>query len=116
MSLRHALLALIEADPMTGYELAKCFDQSANHIWKARHSQIYTELRRMEDQGLVAAETLPRGDKALATKRAYSLTRTGAEELSRWVSDIEPPPSLRDTTYLKATYLEYGSYQFAREQ
>lgn len=116
MSLKHALLALLEADPMTGYELAKYFDQSANHIWQARHSQIYTELRRMENEGLVAAETLPRGEKALATKRAYNLTARGAQELSRWVADIESPPSLRDTTYVKATYLEYGSYQMAREQ
>lgn len=116
MSLRHALLALLEAGPMTGYELAKCFDQSASHIWQARHSQIYTELRRMEDEGLVVAKTQPRGEKALATKRPYRLTSTGADQLSQWVAEIDPPPSLRDTTYVKATYLEYGSYHGAREQ
>jgi PadR family transcriptional regulator AphA len=116
MSLRHALLALIEVGPITGYELAKRFDQSASHIWQARHSQIYTELRRMEDEGLVVAETLPRGERALATKRAYSITVAGAGELGRWVAEIEPPPSLRDSTYVKATYLEYGSYHGAREQ
>lgn len=116
MSLRHALLALVEAGAMTGYELAKYFDHSVAFIWQARHSQIYTELRRLEGEGLVVAETLPRGEKALATKRAYALTPAGAEELRRWVTEIVPPPPVRDTAYVKATYLEYGSYQQARRQ
>ncbi|MDZ7914883.1 MAG: PadR family transcriptional regulator [Rhodococcus sp. (in: high G+C Gram-positive bacteria)] len=114
MSLRHALLALVEVGPLTGYELAKVFDQSADHIWHAQHSQIYTELRRMEAEGLIAAQTLPRG--ANATKRAYGLTSSGANELVEWVSTIEEPPSFRDEAHLKATYFEYGSYSNARLQ
>jgi len=116
MSLRHALLALVEAGAMTGYELAKWFDQSVAYVWHAQHSQIYTELRRMETAGLVRAQTLPRGEKALATKRAYELTEAGAAELSRWVAEIEEPPPMRDAAYVKATYFEYGSYRDARAQ
>jgi PadR family transcriptional regulator, regulatory protein AphA len=116
VSLRHALLALIEAGPMTGYELAKWFDQSVTYVWHAQHSQIYTELRRLEAEGLVSADTLPRGERALATKRAYKLTSHGAAELSRWVATIDDPPGLRDPAYVKAAYLEYGSYQDARAQ
>lgn len=118
MSLRHALLALIEAGPSTGYELAKRFNQSAGaaHVWHAQHSQIYTLLRRLEAEGLVYANTLPRGERALATKRAYELTADGAVELSRWIAAIEDPPGLRDTAYVKAAYLEYGSYDHARAQ
>lgn len=116
MSLKHALLALVEAGAMTGYELAKRFDQSVAYVWHAQHSQIYTELRKLEAGGLVRAQTLPRGEKALATKRAYALTESGAEELSRWVAEIEEPPALRDSAYVKATYYEYGSYGRARAQ
>jgi PadR family transcriptional regulator AphA len=116
MSLRHALLALVEAGAMTGYELAKWFDQSVAYVWQAQHSQIYTELRRLEGVGLVQAETLPRGERALATKRAYALTADGAAELARWVAEIEEPPPLRDSAYVKATYFEYGSYVGARAQ
>jgi DNA-binding PadR family transcriptional regulator len=108
------LLALLEAGSMTGYELAGQFDQSATYVWSARHSQIYTELRRLESEGLLAADTVPRGE--LATKRAYRLTADGAAELQRWVSAIERPASPRDSAYVKATYLEYGSYADARAQ
>ncbi|WP_344475469.1 PadR family transcriptional regulator [Nonomuraea monospora] len=116
MSLRHALLALLEAGAMTGYELAKQFDQSVAYVWHAQHSQIYTELRRLESGGLVVARTLARGDKALATKRAYTLTESGLAELRRWVREVEEPPAMRDSAYVKATYLEYGSFQEARTQ
>jgi PadR family transcriptional regulator AphA len=113
VSLRHALLALLDAGPMTGYELAKQFEVSVDYVWHAQHSQIYTELRRLEAAGMVVADTVPRG---LATKRAYRLTPDGAAELGRWVTEIEPPPAVRDPAYLKATYLEYGTPERARAQ
>lgn len=116
MSLRHALLALLDAGAMTGYELAKQFDQSVAYVWHAPHSQIYTELRRLEREELVVAETLPRGQRAVATKRAYSLTEAGAAELERWVAEVVPPPRIRDPAYVKATYFEYVSYATARSQ
>jgi PadR family transcriptional regulator AphA len=116
MSLRHALLALLEARSMTGYELAKQFDESVAHVWRAQHSQIYTELRKLEQEGLVVARTQPRGSRALATKRPYALTEAGCRELQRWVAEVETPVSPRDPAYLKATYLEYVSPQVAREQ
>jgi PadR family transcriptional regulator AphA len=114
MSLRHALLALLEAGPMTGYELAKQFDTSVAYVWSAPHSQIYPELRRLEADGLVTAEALPRGERG--TKRAYSVTAAGADELMRWVTTIETPPRQRDPAHLKATYFEYASFEDARRQ
>jgi PadR family transcriptional regulator, regulator of vanillate utilization len=108
MSLRHALLALLDASPMTGYELTKIFDQSASRVWHATHPQIYTELRKLEQEHLVAAREEPRGPKGRATKRVYSLTADGDKELRRWVAEIEEPPPVRDVAYLRATYFEYA--------
>lgn len=66
MSLRHALLALLDAEPMTGYTLARYFDQSAAYVWHASHSQIYPELRRLESEGdsLLAAAWAAGGKRA----------------------------------------------------
>ncbi|GLZ46115.1 transcriptional regulator [Actinomycetospora sp. NBRC 106375] len=112
MSLRHALLALLEAGPMTGYELAKQFDASAGYVWHAHHPQIYTELRRLEAEGLVEAEEAPRG--AAATKRLYVVTDAGCDALLAWVAESDEPARERDPVLLKATYLEYGSFDVAR--
>jgi PadR family transcriptional regulator, regulatory protein AphA len=112
MSLRHALMALLDATPMTGYTLAKQFDQSAAFVWHAPHSQIYPELRRLEAAGLIAGREEPRG--AHGTKRTYAITDQGRAELRRWVADLGPLPPERDGAYLKATYFELGSFANAR--
>lgn len=114
MSLRHALMALLDATPMTGYTLAKHFDQSAAFVWHAPHSQIYPELRRMEAGGLIAGQDEPRGTRG--TKRSYALTEAGRAELRRWVEELTPPPPERDNAHLKATYFEFGSFANARRQ
>lgn len=114
MSLRHALLALLAARPMTGYDLAKQFDVSVAYVWHAPHSQIYPELRKLEAGGLISAESVPRGTRA--TKRTYSITAAGRAELARWVDELSPPAPERDAAHLKATYYEFGSYANARRQ
>jgi PadR family transcriptional regulator AphA len=114
VSLRHALLALLAARPMTGYDLAKQFDMSVAYVWHAPHSQIYPELRKLEASGLVSAEATPRG--TLATKRTYSITSEGVAELERWVAELAPTPPERDAAHLKATYFEFGSFGNARRQ
>jgi DNA-binding PadR family transcriptional regulator len=114
MSLRHALMALLDATPMTGYTLAKRFDQSAAFVWHAPHSQIYPELRRLEESGLIMGREEARG--AHGTKRRYELTEAGRAELRRWVTELAPLPPERDSAYLKATYFEFGSYANARRQ
>lgn len=116
MSLSHALLALLEAGPLTGYQLAKQFDRSVAFTWHARHSQIYTELRKLERAGFVAAAELPRGGSTNAVKRPYSLTDSGADELARWIDDIDDVIPERDPWLIKAQYLEFGSYERARDQ
>jgi PadR family transcriptional regulator, regulator of vanillate utilization len=114
MTLRHALLAILAVEPMTGYELTKHFDRSAANVWHAPHSQIYPELRKLEAAGLVTAESVARGDHGI--KRTYSITGAGLDALVGWVEDLAPPAPERDEFQLKATYLEYGSFANARRQ
>jgi PadR family transcriptional regulator, regulator of vanillate utilization len=114
MSLRHALLAILAVEPLTGYELTKYFDRSAANVWHAPHSQIYPELRKLEGAGLVTAESTARGDHGV--KRTYSITEAGLDVLVEWVEEATPPAPERDDFRLKATYLEYGSFANARRQ
>src|SRR5215471_2686792 len=108
MSLRHALLAILAVEPMTGYDLTKYFERSAAYVWHAPHSQIYPELRKLEEAGLITAESVARGDRGI--KRTYSITEAGLAVLVEWVEEPTPPVPERDAFLLKATYLEYGSF------
>jgi len=116
MSLRHALLALIESGPFTGYDLMQKFDHTIEYVWRARHSQIYPELRKLEAEGFIAGEVLPRQDAPRSTKVAYHLTPEGRRELERWVTEVGPQPAVREPQYLKALYLEFSTPRNARRQ
>jgi DNA-binding PadR family transcriptional regulator len=114
MSLRFALLAVLSAEPMTGYDLLQFFDASVAFIWYAPHSNIYPELRRMEGEGLLESEELPRGERGV--KRLYRLTARGYEELAVQASRVTPPARERDPYRLRAAYLEWSDPTAARAQ
>jgi PadR family transcriptional regulator, regulatory protein AphA len=107
MSLRFAILATLSAGPRTGYDLTQRFDSTVGHIWHAPHSQIYPELRRMEQADLVAADEVPRGPRG--TKREYRLTEAGLRELRRQAGESAPLQQReRDPVRLWAAYLEFA--------
>lgn len=114
MSLRHALLALLTADPMTGYELVKYFDGSTANVWSAPHSQIYPELRRMEADGLIDVREIPRGERA--TKREYVINDNGVAEFKEWLNEPAVYQTERDVHRLRASHLELSTYDSARRQ
>jgi len=114
MSLRNALLALLMVEPMTGYDLAKRFGSSVGNVWHAPDSQIYPELRRMAQDGLLEAEEVPFGRKG--RKIAYSITEAGRQSFREWMdSDLQWARD-RDPMHLRAAYFEYASPQRARQQ
>lgn len=107
MSLRSALLALISAGPLTGYDAAKQFRGSVGHLWHAPDSQIYPELRKMQTAGLLDATEVPWGKK-LATKTQYSITAAGREALAEWQQTPLKYAAERDQAHLLAAYFEWA--------
>lgn len=113
MSLRNALLALLTVEPMTGYDLAKRFESSVGHVWYAPDSQIYPELRKMEQAGLVTGVEVPWGTRG--TKREYHVTDAGVAAFREWMNTPLDYARVRDPSHLKAAYLEWASPDAARE-
>lgn len=100
MSLRHALLGLLDGHPASGYDLMKLFDTSLANVWPATQSQLYGELNRLSTAGLieVAAEG-PRG------RKEYTITEGGREELRRWLAEPFTPQPVRSDTLLRCFFL-----------
>ncbi|OJX65703.1 MAG: hypothetical protein BGO95_04485 [Micrococcales bacterium 73-13] len=111
MSLRYALLALLTSGPMTGYEISRRFQSSVGHVWHAPDSQIYPELRKMEAEGLVEAETVaePRGEK-----RFYHPTDSGLAAFRAWMDSPLRYALDRDPAHLRAAYFEWADPAAAR--
>ncbi|GAA3709703.1 helix-turn-helix transcriptional regulator [Zhihengliuella alba] len=114
MSLRYALLALLNVDAMTGYDLCKVFDSSVGHVWYAPDSQIYPQLRKMEREGLIDGEDVPWGKNA--TKRRYHITEAGVADFTAWMNSPLEYARVRDPAHLRAAYLEWASPAAVREQ
>ena len=83
MSLPHLLLGLLNASPMSGYDLNKVFNTTIQHFWTTDQSQIYRTLYKLEEEGKVRVETIIQEDNP--NKKVYHITDAGAVELSQWL-------------------------------
>lgn len=96
MSLRYALLAQLARRPETGYGLAKSFATSLSYAWSASRSQIYPELARLLESGLIRQTASgPRGSKV------YETTPKGLSELRHWLRETEPDRGGRNELLLR---------------
>ncbi|TIC82870.1 PadR family transcriptional regulator [Nocardioides sp. GY 10127] len=85
MSVKLALLALLETEPMYGYQLRTEFEARTGSTWPLNVGQVYTTLTRLERDGLV--EPAPGAEGAEAdgqSQQRYRLTDRGREEVAAW--------------------------------
>lgn len=83
----------------TGYEIKQLVDKATRHFWAASYGQIYPELQRLEQEGLVRSTQEPSGARA---RTAYDLTESGKQALEEWLaSDEELFYESRDEGMLK---------------
>lgn len=100
MALRHALLGLLADRPYTGWQLLKHFEGSLAYAWPALHSQIYPELARLRDEGLIELS----GEGARGAK-TYSLTAAGREAVVEWLRGTRPSRGGRNEPLLRVFFL-----------
>src|SRR3954471_3051076 len=82
------LLGMIRLGRRTGYEIKQLVDVSARFFWSASYGQIYPELKRLEEEGLIRGEDAATNGRA---RRAYELTPAGEEALDGWLRSGAPP-------------------------
>lgn len=104
-TLKHAILGLINREAMTGYDLMKVFNMELANFWYAQHSQLYLELKKLTDEGLITYETVLQGEKM--EKKLYSITEPGKKAFLSWLAKqdlLEPTP--KDIFRLKVYFIE----------
>jgi len=97
--LREVILTVLAHRPMTGYEIARNFDQVLSHFWRASHQQIYRELARMNGDGFVVFRAVAQSGKP--EKKLYSLTKAGRAVLKEWVAAPTDPPRPQNDLLVK---------------
>jgi DNA-binding PadR family transcriptional regulator len=79
MSVKHALLALLERGQSTTYQLKKDFDRTTSQTWPLNIGQVSSTLQRLSRDALVERDE---SDDAVA--EPWKLTAAGHAELERW--------------------------------
>lgn len=97
--LGYALLGLLARGAMTGYDLAQRMRVPVRYFWQAGHSQIYPELARLESRGMVSFEHVPQ--RSRPDKKVYSLTESGRDALTSWLSSPLQDSPTRDELVLR---------------
>lgn len=88
-TLKFALLGLIDREPITGYDIVREFESRVMaNFWYAKHSQVYPELKKLTDEGLVEFKVVLQGEKM--EKKLYSITPKGHAEFINWMKEDEP--------------------------
>lgn len=81
----HAVLGLLSLAPMSGYDLVQAADRSIANFWPISKSQVYAELGRLEELGLLRGVDIEQ--EKLPDKRRYEITAEGAETLDAWLAE-----------------------------
>lgn len=82
------IIQLLIRNPASGYDLKKRFQSSVGHGWHAYDTQIYRELKALEDGGYVVGRTV--AGRSGPERRLFTVTDLGREALVEWlVSPIE---------------------------
>jgi PadR family transcriptional regulator, regulatory protein AphA len=92
------ILGMLAARPRSGYEIKQLVDSSARFFWAASYGQIYPELKKLEEAGLIAGDDSSRGARQRTT---FRLTAEGKRAAREWIG--KPPEVLetRDEGLLK---------------
>ncbi|TDE58861.1 PadR family transcriptional regulator [Nonomuraea mesophila] len=99
MALRHAVLAALLGEELSGYQLAKAFDLGVANFWHALPQQLYAELTRLEHDGLVSGREVVQDTRP--TKRLFTVTDAGLAELERFAATHNKPSFIRDDLLVK---------------
>ncbi len=104
--LSYAILGLINKGEITGYDLTKIFTDSVADFWSANQSQIYPELKKLVQAGLIEYQVVIQGE--VLEKKLYSITPQGQAELKSWLLEEEPPlPQSKDIFKLRIYFAEH---------
>jgi DNA-binding PadR family transcriptional regulator len=99
MALRHAVLAALLDEELSGYQLAKAFDLGVANFWHARPQQLYAELARLEKEGLVSGREVVQDTRP--NKRLFKVTDAGLTELEHFAATAVKPSFIRDDLLVK---------------
>jgi PadR family transcriptional regulator, regulatory protein AphA len=99
----YVILGMLAWGPRSGYDIKAAVDYSVRFFWAASYGQIYPELRRLSDAGLVDGEAEPESGRR---RTVYRLTAAGKRALAEWLAQEPDTFETRDEGLLKLFFAD----------
>ncbi len=116
MSIKYAILGLLNYTDMHGYRIKEHIEKNFGHMWSANFGQIYPNLKDLEKDGLIAMLEVAPSDDGGPQKKLYSITEKGMDEFLRWLSESpERTMLIRDPFLLRFPFFGFGDTERALE-
>jgi DNA-binding PadR family transcriptional regulator len=97
-STAYVILGMVREEPRSGYEIKAMVDGTTRFFWAASYGQIYPELKRLAEAGLVVGSDAPTGGRR---RTVYEITADGEEELKAWLRRPPETYEMREEGLLK---------------
>jgi DNA-binding PadR family transcriptional regulator len=99
MSLRHVLLVYLGSGGASGSDIIKGFQHTFGYLWNASFQQIYRDLGKLHDDGLLDCETVDNTPRP--PRKVYRLNQAGWQAMQTWLAKPAPIPHLNDAFMVK---------------
>src|SRR6476660_10175260 len=99
----YVILSFVRTEPRSGYEIKALVDNSTRFFWAASYGQIYPELKRLAEIGLIVGSDSPTGGRR---RTVYEITADGADELRAWLRQEPETFEMRDEGLLKLFFAD----------
>jgi DNA-binding PadR family transcriptional regulator len=100
----YVILGMLGLGLRSGYEIKRAVDESTRHFAAISFRQIYPELKRMQELGLVTGTDAPTGERR---RTLYELTGAGERALDAWLrAEEEVTTELRHSGLLKLFFAD----------
>lgn len=99
----YVILGMVSREARSGYEIKAAVDNSTRFFWAASYGQIYPELKRLSESGLVEGVDAPRGDRK---RTVYTITDDGMAALTEWLRQPPQTSEMREEGLLKLFFAD----------
>jgi PadR family transcriptional regulator AphA len=99
----YVILGFVRKEARSGYEIKALVDNSTRFFWAASYGQIYPELKRLSEAGLIVGKEQPTGGRR---RTVYEITADGEEELRAWLREHPRTFEMRDEGLLKLFFAD----------
>ncbi len=108
----YVILGFVRNAPRSGYEIKALVDESTRFFWAASYGQIYPELKRLSEAGLIVGSDTPTGGRK---RTVYEITADGTDELRAWLRQAPETFEMRDEGLLKLFFADALPHEEAIE-